>query len=267
MIQKYDYENKCWWCNDIANSREHRFKRTDVVREFGNSPFPKGSVIKTPGNFIVDKALPIQGPNSNYLKFQINICHKCNSSRSRNYDIAYDKFMDYLKNNEETIFSTHEVNLYNVYGSNWRDGYSNLIKYYIKNICTRFAENMIFIEPEIINFLASESHLNHLSINFQIRTDWAEFYKTIKSSNVDYGYLHASAIEAERSKSLGSYYWLGGFLQYRWFQVQYFYQKGNSHFQTYLYPNEIIKLTEFYVELPEIINESMRTAVTKSSNF
>jgi hypothetical protein len=29
----------CWWCGNTADSREHRFKRTDIEREFGRGPY------------------------------------------------------------------------------------------------------------------------------------------------------------------------------------------------------------------------------------
>ena len=257
MIDPHDYTDKCWWCANKADSREHRFKKSDIVREFGRGSFDKGEVVKTAGDFDVDNGLPIQGPNSTYLKFPKNICQKCNSESSQSFDICYDKFMTYLKENEEFIFESKVVNLRTVFGDNWATDYNSLIKYFVKNISTRFADAGVKIEQEIIEFLNGDRELQFFKLVFQIRTDWVEFYKNLKTKNEDYGYVHASGIEGRESKSMGTYYWLGGVLQYRWFQVTYYYDKIRLNFPTDNQDSEIFRLTEDYTITPEEMKENI----------
>jgi hypothetical protein len=244
MIDPHDYIDKCWWCASKADSREHRFKKSDIVREFGRGPFDKGQVVKTKGDFDVDNGLPIQSPDSTYLKFSKNICQKCNSERSQAYDVAYDKFMSYIKENEGFIFETKEINLRAVFGDAWIKDYNNLMKYFVKNISTRFADVGVKIEQEIIDFLNGDGELKFLKFVFQINTEWVIFYKYLKTINEDYGYVHASGIEGRKSKSMGTYYWLGGVLQYRWFRVIYFYDKLELNFPTDNQGSEIFRLIE-----------------------
>jgi hypothetical protein len=30
---------RCWWCGAPADSREHKMKRSDIVREYGKPPY------------------------------------------------------------------------------------------------------------------------------------------------------------------------------------------------------------------------------------
>src|SRR2546423_12673051 len=35
----HDYAGTCWWRVGIADSREHKYKKSDLVREFGAGPW------------------------------------------------------------------------------------------------------------------------------------------------------------------------------------------------------------------------------------
>jgi hypothetical protein len=252
MIEPHDYKDKCWWCANKADSREHRFKKTDIIREFGKGPFKKGHLFKTEDNLNPENGLPIQGPNSTYLKFAKNICQKCNNERSQIFDHSYDKFMDYIKLNEDEIFISKEVNLNSVFGTNWNIYYHNLMKYFIKNICTRLADIGIKVEQKIIEYLDSSTpEIEFLELTFQIRTDWSEIYKHLKIIKEDFGYINASGIKGNQSKSLGSYYSLEGSLQYRWFQVKYTYDNRTFTPTNKVLIDPFLKLTEDYVTSPE----------------
>jgi hypothetical protein len=32
-------DGACWWCGSPADSREHKLKRSDLVREYGRPPY------------------------------------------------------------------------------------------------------------------------------------------------------------------------------------------------------------------------------------
>ena len=265
MIQRHDYKGKCWWCTNTADSREHRFKKADIIREFGKGPFKKGHVVKTDDGFDEKKGLPIQGPNSNYLKFSKNICQKCNNERSQPFDLAYDKFMDHLKANEDTIFDSKVINLQSVFGISWNTDYENLVRYFVKNISTRFADLGIKIEPEIIKYLNGNKKLKFLDLSFQIRTDWAEVYKLLKETNKGFSYIHASGVEGRQSKSLGSYYFLGGTLQYRWFEVKYNYDSRTAIRTNKKLNTEMFKLVDAYKTSPDDIKKMIKEAKNKKN--
>ncbi|MFC5112013.1 hypothetical protein [Kibdelosporangium philippinense] len=35
---RHDYAGQCWWCGSVADTREHRYKRSDLIRDFGKGP-------------------------------------------------------------------------------------------------------------------------------------------------------------------------------------------------------------------------------------
>lgn len=257
MIEKFNYNNKCWWCGNDANSREHRFKKTDLEREFGKGSYIKGDVVKTKGNFDIKGGLPIQSANSIYLKYSNNLCQKCNNTKSQPFDRAYDIFIKYLLENELIIFETHFVNLRKVYGDNWKLRYRELICYFIKNVSSRLADINIRIDDNIINFLNGLTNLNSLNIILQIRTDMVEFYKFIYKKNEQYSYLNASGIYGNQSKSLGTYYSLKGIIQYNWFQIFYIYDDQNIYEFYFDDIKELINLQESFNLDPTEFKEFM----------
>jgi hypothetical protein len=258
MIEYKKYNETCWWCAEKADSKEHRFKKSDIIREFGKGPFDKGAIIKILDDYKIENGQQIQGPNSIHLKFRNSLCKKCNNDRSQKFDIAYDKFISFIKSREETIFIERHVNLKNIYGGNWKQEFNNLLRYFIKNISCRLAENEIKIEKNTIEFLNGTNELQYFDFEFQIRMDFVEIYKHAKTINEDFPFVHASAIEGGKSKSMGSFYWLSGKLQYRWFQLTYIYNKNEINYLKSNNVNEVLILQKDYVIEPAEIRKRIK---------
>jgi len=69
MTKRYDYSNKCWWCGNQADSKEHKYKRSDLIKEFGRGSYSGDKELVR----VFDSQLrKIQGPNSNEVKFSNN---------------------------------------------------------------------------------------------------------------------------------------------------------------------------------------------------
>lgn len=230
MISTKRYFGTCWWCGNKSGSGEHKFKQTDLKREF-EELFKVGDIVKTLGGFDLDSAQLIQGPDSDLVKFDRNIfCQNCNTSRSQKMDRAYDKFMEYINKEENTIFETHSIDLIEIYGSTFEYDFGNLLRYYTKNICCRLAELEISIAPEILDFLNEKIKLpSVLGLQLEIRTDWVEFYKYLKSKGEDFGFLHASGVEGNRLRNQNCYHNLFGHLQYRWLKISYDYDISKEY--------------------------------------
>jgi hypothetical protein len=264
MIETTKYSGTCWWCGNKSGSGEHKFKRPDLIREFKEF-FKVGDVVKTMGDFDLDSAQLVQGPNSDLVKFEKNIfCQNCNNRRSQQMDSAYDKFVEYVKKEENIIFNTHSIDLIEIYGNSYKSDFKNLLRYYTKNICCRLAELDIFIAPEIIAFLDKKVELpSVLGLQFEIRTDWVEFYKHLKNIGEDYGFVHASGVEGNKPRNQNSYHNLFGHLQYRWLKVSYDYNLTKD----YKISNNIYKgsleLLESYNCKPEEMKKKLKTPANK----
>jgi hypothetical protein len=83
----------CWICNKIADSAEHRIKKSDLVSLHGSGSYKGENAL-----FLVreGKQTPIQGPNSKVVKYRKNLCSTCNNSYTQPFDKAYECFVDYL---------------------------------------------------------------------------------------------------------------------------------------------------------------------------
>lgn len=162
------YGGKCWWCGDSATSREHRHKRSDVVRLFGYGKYEgPGAPVRGVGERLRD----IRGPNSMQLKFPASLCHNCNTARSQPFDRAYEAFIDYLHEHGELILGNNLVDYKNVFGSRWRQQLGDLTRYIVKHACCRLAEADLEVGPELSDFLNGNSQLRAFAISFEIRED------------------------------------------------------------------------------------------------
>jgi hypothetical protein len=128
----------CWWCGAKADSREHKFRRTDLQRGFGVAPYYDGRTLVRQG--YEGRQSEMTGPKSNALKFRPMICRKCNNERSQQFDRAYDQFMDYVFAHEQEIMRAESLDLRDVFGGSWQPDTLNLVRYIVKHICCRLAE-------------------------------------------------------------------------------------------------------------------------------
>lgn len=157
-------KEKCFICGNIADSKEHSIKRTDIKSLFGKEKSFKGEdalclVSK-------DKILPIQGVNSNYIKFNV-LCRNCNNTKTQPFDKAYEKFITYIENNKENILKEQIIDLSMVY-HNWEVEQVNLYKYLIKSFCCRLSYFKHPIPEYMIDILNEKSMETELVITFSI---------------------------------------------------------------------------------------------------
>jgi hypothetical protein len=84
-------EGQCYWCRQRpANSCEHKFKRSDLVREHGRGEL-RGE--RTMVKYGAEGSLDIRSTKSGALKFRPSLCAECNNARSQQIDEAYDRFI------------------------------------------------------------------------------------------------------------------------------------------------------------------------------
>jgi hypothetical protein len=171
MIKKFDYGSTCWWCGNKADSAEHRYKRTDLIREFGRPPYhPDDAPIRVVGN----ENRVIRGPNSREVKFPKNLCYRCNTTRSQSFDRSYDTFISYISRNEHEILETAQFRFSAIFSPNWQAARLNLIKYLAKHICCRLAYDNVLVSSPVLDFLEGRQPLSHINMRLEIRTDIAE---------------------------------------------------------------------------------------------
>lgn len=179
MEARHDYSGKCWWCGQPAGSREHKYKRTDVVRAFGPPPWNEAVVHVKDG-----KQRPVQGPNSDLLKFGRSLCQRCNNSTGQPFDDAYDEMMDYLSSSVETIKSGRSVDQRSIFGAKWKGFRTNTIRYIVKAIGCRLAEDGVEVPQAFIQFLnGSNQPPDHLNLQLCFNLDILELERHLSGSH------------------------------------------------------------------------------------
>ena len=157
----------CWWCGNPADSREHIFKKTDLKRVYKNAFSNKDALpLFTNGP---NKIFKVQGPDSQAVKFRANLCKGCNNARSSSFDRAYDSFMTKISPLFEEILIKKEIDLKLVYGNSWEKEYINLIKYYVKHIGCRLANESTQVPNNLLKFLNDEDELKDVKLQFEVR--------------------------------------------------------------------------------------------------
>jgi hypothetical protein len=129
-------QRTCWICGDSANSREHKFKRSDLPQS------GKPWTTTDQPYFVGEKGLRrIQGPDSALVKFGKVLCQQCNTTRSQPFDRAYERFSAWVNQKGADLLRYEELDFAEIYGANCQPDVLNLLKYFAKHLGCRIASD------------------------------------------------------------------------------------------------------------------------------
>lgn len=161
-------KSRCWWCGSTDLTGEHKYKKTELEllyeKVYGKNNLVNHIKYKTESN-----GKNIQSSASDRVKFEKNICKLCNNTRSQKFDVAYEKFIDYYYQNRIQITESHVIDLEDVFGSSWEEGYLNVKRYIGKHVGCKLAENGLLPSKDLIGFLNNENKNHDLKILFQLK--------------------------------------------------------------------------------------------------
>lgn len=154
---KFDYEGRCWWCGNEADSREHKWKKSELAALYGTPDSENYPLTWIDSEGVLRS---IQGPNSALVKFEKSLCQNCNGARSQPFDRAYDLWIKYVVANYDQILELGFVDLRNVVELEQFEKFQlNLARYFAKHICCRVADGDAAKVPDsAIAFLDGESN-------------------------------------------------------------------------------------------------------------
>lgn len=171
---RHDFRGICWWCGtQPADSREHKFKRSDLRQVFGRDAWTGDNSVVRGGSLVSPLQTDVQGPNSLGVKFAPVLCSTCNNHRSQPFDQAYSTFTAYLDAHEDQILLDEGFRFSEVYGEDWPTQRSLLVRYWIKHIGCRFAELGIRLPSPLVRYLNSDHATDapYLRLFLEIRLD------------------------------------------------------------------------------------------------
>ena len=159
---------KCWICHSPAETGEHKIKKSLLVAQHGKGPYLGDNALLHVINGIAHK---IQGPNAATLKYNHCLCAKCNNEKTQLFDFAYDKFHQYIMNNEASIIKHRVIDFARIYGDKFEDGQRNLFKYFVKLFGRDLAKHKLDIPNDLVNIFDKEVFLTRLRITFAVNED------------------------------------------------------------------------------------------------
>ena len=142
----------CWWCGNHANSREHKFKASELRASHGIAWQGDSAVVH--GTFEGAQQV-VRGPKADELKWAPSMCQDCNNRRSQPFDRAYDQLLGFIQTNEDIVLEANELSFQDVFGNDWRNARANLVKYWVKHICCRAVDMGLAVPQAICDFLDS----------------------------------------------------------------------------------------------------------------
>lgn len=154
---------KCWICGQPADSSEHKIKKSAIAKTY-TEDFENSNIL----HYKYGKFTELQGPNSKKIKYDKTICSYCNTTRTQDYDEAYEIFFDYVQNSSSCILKRRMIDFKEVYGINFEDKQRNLFKYFVKLIGCDLRSVGHQVPTDLPQLLRKTSFRTALKISFAV---------------------------------------------------------------------------------------------------
>lgn len=217
---------KCWWCGAVADSREHRWKASDLVREYGKPPYTSH---RTLTRFSGDHRHDFRGPKSDLVKFTPSLCARCNDTRSQRFDSAWDDFVSFVAEHEVETLRTQAIDLGAVFGTEWRARATDVERYILKHGICRLVDEApppITVAAGYLDFLDGGDRPEAMEIGLAIDLGVVELLRTTRAAPppdqpeaADAGFLGTTPLWVQQSKSTGRWSEPQAGLYYRYIAI------------------------------------------------
>jgi hypothetical protein len=217
-VSRTQEERLCWWCRERpANSREHKFKRSDLVREHGRGSLDGERELVHVG---ADYTSYLKSTKSKPLKFAASLCDHCNGTRSQPHDYAYDRFINWVMDHEQEVLDRRTIDLVAALGEGWAALSLDVLRYWSKHIGCRLFENDHEgfdrrVPHDLVPFLNGGALPAHFSFELWVEPAWLRFCEYgahdplwVRPLKYDYLYGPAQPGASGQTESIWRYGWL-----------------------------------------------------------
>lgn len=181
----------CWWCGQRADSKEHRFKASDLRWMFQDSP----SLWLDAG----ERPTRLQGPGAKAVLFPHVLCRDCNSARSQPFDDAYSAFFTYICEGAERFRNLAEFSMEEIYSSD-AEGPGNLARYFMKNFACRIASMGFEVPQQVIEFMNGAQGMHNACLLLYRDFALHDHFRQIGDHGI---FLYANAMNSPTEPSEG----------------------------------------------------------------
>lgn len=160
----------CWICQqNPADSREHKFKASDLRRAFGRGPWVGDS---RPVHGVANEQLrDVQGPRQESMTFGAVICEACNTATSQPWDRAYDAFFDWVLRNRAAVGRHRTLDFAAIYKEGWEKAQLNLFRYFTKHLGCNIARTEAPVPDDLREVLHRAPFRTALRVTFHVQED------------------------------------------------------------------------------------------------
>jgi hypothetical protein len=144
---RVERDGRCWWCGAIADSQEHKYKRTDLARLQGDGPNLVWGGDEGRLHYI--KSIR----KSSAVRFEKDLCRRCNDTRSQPFDRAYETYSAYVWENAETLWDAPGLDMRAIFGDDWRPKQLDLGRYFAKHFASRMVLDGLPVPSGLLDFL------------------------------------------------------------------------------------------------------------------
>lgn len=134
----------CWMCGGPAETREHKFKKSDLARSS-----PTWTAADQPYLVSGSGVQRIQGPRSRLVTFEKVLCEDCNTARTQPYDRAYERFSEWVNQKGSALMGETQLDFAEIYGPNYEGEVLNLLKYFAKHLGCRVASDHYTVPDDL----------------------------------------------------------------------------------------------------------------------
>lgn len=161
---------KCWWCGELATTEEHRIKAS-TLRRVGRDErgaVDARNVFKKSSDYEGALRTLRKGPQVRWNK---NLCARCNNSKSQPFDRAYDAFEEFLVGHFIEIAIEGRIDWAQIYGGDWELEAINLGRYFGKQLGCMLSTYSLPIPPGLQEFLDGVAEIPATQFSMYINAD------------------------------------------------------------------------------------------------
>ncbi len=186
------HDGACWWCGAVADSQEHKYKRTDLALLGGNGDLLWGGDPQKP--YII-KSLR----RDPAVRFARSLCNRCNSARSQPFDRAYDKYRSYIWRRLDQLWWHTRLDMYDIYGADWPNQQLQLARYFVKHFGCRLVDEGFHPPAQMARFLDGHQEMSNVHLAFIKRKDLWLLRRKMRSLGESGDMLSLDGLGAELS--------------------------------------------------------------------
>lgn len=230
-----------WWCGSLAGSREHKYKRTDLVRlQDGVAPLIWGGD--------PEKTHQIRSVRkSEAVRFGIDMCPACNGTRSQPFDRAYDEYVAFLWKHKDDMWFWDGISMPAIFGDEWTSKQLDLARYFAKHFGSRIVDEGLEVPAGLVNFMNGGTKAANISMCFAKREELWEMHKGLRGVTDGPPGLWLGAVNAHLSSDRSRVAALQTNCLVGYVGVEFMWDENRRDMDSF-FPHEIPVLNEFLAE-------------------